>query len=409
MTASSRKVLVLNHFARPRYLPGGTRHVELFSRLEGWDARIIAGDRGLRGSDWYGHDGLLETVRTTPYGTNGSARIMNWVSFGFTSFIRGVRTRPLDLVYGSSPHMLSALSAWAIARVRRVPFVLEVRDIWPKVLVDMGTLSETSKVYRLLSALERFLHARADHVVFMAEGVEQHLTALGVPTAATTFIPNGADAADFVPSASRDTLRRKYGFDDVVAIYAGAHGPANGLDLLLDAAAELAGHAPLTVVLVGDGVEKAKLQERVRTEGLTNVRFMDPVPKNEIPDLLAAADIGIHCLADVELFRSGVSPNKLFDYMAAGLPAITNTPGVCSDFVKESQGGRAVAPTGLAGALGELAQLSGAERAEMGARGLDHLEATRSRTAMAARLQAVLDSLTPSTVPPPGTPKEMSS
>jgi glycosyltransferase involved in cell wall biosynthesis len=392
---TDRHVLVLNHFARPRHVPGGTRHVELFSRLDGWQARILAGDRGLRGSGWSGREGQLETVRTLPYSSNGIGRIMNWVSYAVTSFVRGIRARPLDLVYGSSPHLLAALSGWAIARLRRVPFVLEIRDVWPQVLVDMGTLREQSLVFRVLRGLERFLHRRADHVVYMAEGVAAHLRSLGVPVSEMTFIPNGADPADFAPSADRDTLRERYGFTGFVAVYAGAHGPANGLDLLLDAARTLRGTAEITVVLVGDGVEKDRLRQRVADEDLANVHFLDPVPKNEIPDLLAAADVGVHCLADVELFRTGVSPNKLFDYMAAGLPAVTNTPGVCSDFVEASGGGRAVGPHGLADALSELVALSELERAELGRRGRDHLQAVRSRTAMAMRLQHLLDGLRP--------------
>lgn len=406
----ARHVLVLNHFARPRHLPGGTRHVELFSRLDGWQARVIAGDKGLRGSDWHGKDGLLETVRTVPYEANGIARVMNWVSFGAMSFVRGVRMRPLDLVYGSSPHMLSALSGWAIARLRRVPFVLEVRDIWPKVLVDMGTLPATSLIYRALEKLELFLYRHADHIVFMAEGVEGHLLAAGVSPQKIVFIPNGADSADFVPSAPREALRERFGFTGVVAVYAGAHGPANGLDLLLDAAKDVTADVPeLSVVLVGDGVVKQQLQERVRSEGIGNVRFLDPIPKDQMPDLLGASDVGVHCLADVELFRTGVSPNKLFDYMAAALPAVTNTPGICTEFVEASEGGIAVPPTGLATALRKLAALTADERSNLGRHGQAFLEANRSRTAMAARLQTLLDALRPTEPGSPRPPKEKST
>jgi glycosyltransferase involved in cell wall biosynthesis len=398
---TDRHVLVLNHFARPRHLPGGTRHVELFSRLKGWRARIIAGDRGLPGGDWYGREGQLEMVRTTPYSKNGVIRALNWASFAVTSFLRGVRCQPLDLVYGSSPHLLAALSGWSIAKVRRVPFVLEIRDVWPQVLVDMGTLRERSIVFRSLAFVERFVHRRAAHVVYMAEGVAEHLVELNVRPERMTFIPNGADPEDFMPSADRETLRARYGFTGVVAVYAGAHGPANGLDLLLDAARNLGPGAGVTVVLVGDGVDKPRLMERASTEDIENVRFLPPVPKREIPDLLAAADVGVHCLADVDLFRRGVSPNKLFDYMAAGLPAITNTPGVCGEYLEASGGGRSVGPTGIAEALAELAELSHDERVLLGCRGRAYLEATRSRTAMAARLQDVLDSLRPSTAVQP--------
>ena len=244
----------------------------------------------------------------------------------------------------------------------------------------------------MLTALETFLYRRADHVVYMAEGVHAHVAAQGVPEDRLTFIPNGADSEDFSPSAPREALRGRYGFGGVVAIYTGAHGPANGLDLVLDAAHELEARLPeVRLVLVGDGVDKQRLVERARRESMTNVAFLDPVPKSEIADLLAASDIGVHCLANVTMFRDGVSPNKLFDYMAAGLPVITNTPGVVSAYVNASAGGVAVTPTGLADGIAGLALLDVAERTRIGAAGAAHLRATRSRTAMAVLLQHVLD------------------
>jgi glycosyltransferase involved in cell wall biosynthesis len=175
---------------------------------------------------------------------------------------------------------LAALVGWAVARIRRVPFVLEVRDVWPRVLVDMGAIAESSMLYAVLHRVERFLYRRADRVVILAAGVRTHVLRFGVDDAAIRFIPNGADCADFKPTAPRTDLRSRYGFDGVVAVYTGAHGPANGLDLLLDAAAELAVTCPnLRIVLVGDGAEKPHLVERATREGLRNVRFMDPVPK----------------------------------------------------------------------------------------------------------------------------------
>jgi glycosyltransferase involved in cell wall biosynthesis len=118
---------------------------------------------------------------------------------------------------------------------------------------------------------------------------------------------------------------------------------------------------------------------------------MDPVPKHEVRDVLGGAHIGVHCLADVEMFRTGVSPNKLFDYMAAGLPVVTNTPGETSEFVEASDGGVAADPSGLGPALATLCELDGAARRSMGARGHKHLAENRSRSAMSARLEDMLD------------------
>lgn len=387
-----RTVLVLNHFAQPLTSPGGTRHVELFTRLEGWDARVVAADRNLLDGSRVDSGSVLETVRVTPYAGNGVARIANWVSYAVTSFGRAVRARPLDAVYGSSPHLLAALSGWTVARLRRVPFVLEIRDVWPKVLGDMGALAETSLVYRVLERLERFLYRRADAVVILADGVRAHLVERGVAPERIHFVPNGADVAAFDQHGARAERREHYGFHGVVAVYAGAHGPANGLDLLLDAAHEPALNGEsLQVVLVGDGAEKRRLMERARAERIANVTFLAAIPKSEIPALFAAADIGVHCLADVELFRTGVSPNKLFDYMAAGLPVVTNTPGEVTAFVEASGGGVAVAPNRIADGLRQLMALDDGERRQLGARGRTHLAATRSRSAMAARVESVLD------------------
>jgi glycosyltransferase involved in cell wall biosynthesis len=387
----SRRVVVFNHFAAPPESPGGTRHIELFSRLDGWDVRILAANRNLlTGGEVRAHP-PLETVWVSPYSGNGPARILNWLSYSVTAFARALRIRGVDVFYGSSPHLLAALVGLVMARLRRVPFVLEIRDVWPKVLADMGGMSPTSPVYRILEFLESVLYRYADRIVILAEGVRSHLVERGVDPDRIAFIPNAADAGDFMPTAPRDVLRDRYGFTGVVAVYAGAHGPANGLDLLLDAAAEAAAsHPELLVVLVGGGTAKDALVERAHGEGLTNVRFMDPIPKSEIPDLLGAADVGVHCLANVEMFRTGVSPNKLFDYMAAGLPVVTNTPGETSAFVEASGGGLGAAPRGLGPALASLCDLDQAARHAMGGQGQRYLAENRSRSAMAAGLERML-------------------
>lgn len=381
------RVLVLNHFAAPRGEAGGTRHVELFSRLEGWDHLIIASDLNPQTGRRVGDSEGFVTVPVVGYSSNGISRILNWVSYAGRATLRGVRVGPVDVVYGSSPHLLAALAAWVLAVIKRAPFVLEVRDLWPKVLVDMNHMSESSPVYRVLTLLEEFLYARARTIVVMAEGSRTQLVARDVAADKIVYIPNGADPEDFVPSASRAELRQKYGFTRTTAVYAGAHGPANGLDLLLDGAAE----APdVDVVLVGGGVLKDELRADAERRRLANVRFFDPVPKTEIPDLLAAADIGLHVLADVKLFQSAVSPNKVFDYMAAGLPTLTNCPGLVAQLVEDAGAGLANAPQDIASGLRCLAGMQVAARDALGASGRAWIAENQSRRAMAARLEESL-------------------
>lgn len=382
------RVLVLNHFAAPRGEAGGTRHVELFSRLEGWEHLIIASNLNPQTGRRVGDSEGFITVPVVGYSSNGVSRILNWVTYAAAATLRGLRVGKVDVVYGSSPHLLSALAAWVLSIAKRATFVLEIRDLWPKVLVDMGHLNESSLVYQALTTLERFVYQRAQAIVVMAEGSRKEIIARGVAADRIVYIPNGADPEDFIPSASRKELRERYDFTRTTAIYTGAHGPANGLNLLLDGAAQ----APeVDVVLVGGGVLKDDLRRDAQRRQLANVRFLDPVPKTEIPDLLAAADIGVHVLADVDLFRSAVSPNKVFDYMAAGRPTVTNSPGLVTDLVEQSGAGIGVEPTGIAKALRQLADLDPASREALGAAGQRWILENQSRRAMATRLNRTLE------------------
>lgn len=386
---SRPRVLVLNHFAAPIGQPGGTRHVELFSRLSGWDYLIVASNRNHLSGQRVSSSQGFATVPTLSYSGNGLRRVLNWASYAVSAFVFSFGVGRVDIVYASSPHLLTGLAGWALAKLRNRPFVLEVRDLWPKILVEMGQISDHNYIYRSLRMLEKFLYRSADQIVIMAPGTQSELENLGISPKKIFYIPNGADPEDFAPKAARHELREKFGFEGIVAIYAGAHGPANGLDYLVDAAKNI-GDLPVTIVLVGSGVTKEHLVERVRNEGLRNVRFLDPVPKTEIPDLLHAADIGLHVLADVPTFREAVSPNKVFDYMAASLPIMTNSGGIVANWVLGSGGGVVSEPSRIDWGIRELV---GADRDALGRSGRLWLRSHHSRSAMAVRLEDMLGNL----------------
>jgi glycosyltransferase involved in cell wall biosynthesis len=390
------RVVVLNHFAAPRSAPGGTRHVELFGRLQGWDATVLGSRINyFTRSSARLDDHLYRTVPVLPYKGNGAARVLNWVSYAFTAFTAALRLPRPDVVYASSPHLFAGLAGWLLAKVRGAHFVLEIRDLWPAVLVDMKQLDEGSSIYRLLKTMERFLYRQADAVIVMAEGVRRVVTEEeGVPGNRVYLIPNGADPDDFAPPLCRDDLRRRYGLRGQVFAYTGAHGPANGLELMLDAASAVADSIPdACFLLVGDGVTKEALIDRATRERLSNVSFMPPVPKDEMPALLGAVDFGLHILADIPLFSYGVSPNKLFDYMAAGLPVLTNTGGEVAQIVQTADAGIAVEANHMAEGIQRLAASSKEQRATWGGNGREFIAANRSRTALAHQLEAMLNSL----------------
>ena len=386
-----RRVLVLNHFAKPPGQPGGNRHVDLFSRLNEWDPRIVAANRNNL-SDERQRPTLDAPIVYVPGigGRSTPARLLGWIVYTVGALWVGCVGRRPHVVYGSSPHLFAALAGLGVSRWWRVPFVLEIRDIWPRILHELGGMSPHSLLYRLLRRLEGFLYRRADHLVHLAAGNREYLIEEGVPPERLTFIPNSV--APTRARLTREQARHHLGVSGTVAAYTGAHGTANGLDLLLDAAGALHdSHSDLTILMVGDGSEKPRLEARAQREQLDNVRFLDPVPKQDLPDILAACDLGVHVLADVDLFRHGVSPNKVMDYLAAGLPVVTNSPGEVGDVVEAAAAGWICQPSKLTAGLTQALHAGADERTRRGMCGLKYVEQQRNPNLMAAELQRVLN------------------
>lgn len=386
-----RHVLVLNHYALPLSQGGGTRHIELFSRLDpaSWSFEILASNRAPQSrKPFTTDDPHFRLVPIPAYDDrNGRHRVMGWVAYSLRSFLGALRgTRP-DIVYASTPHLLTPLAGLMVSRLRGAPFVLEVRDLWPESLVEFGYLTRGSAVHRLLTWLERRLYRAADHIVIVTAGWHDYLVAKGVARDKITTVSNGSDPDLFSPRPAESTLRDVLGVDGPIAIYAGAHGPPNGLDAVLDAAAELSN---VTFALFGAGASKGELVRRAREEGLTNVVFENPIPKTELAQLLWTADVGIHVLADMELFRKGMSPNKLYDYMAARLPIVSNAGGVAKEIIDAAACGAASEPAGLPDAIRKVLSLSQQERRAMGERGYVWLLENASREAVVRDLESSL-------------------
>ena len=399
------RLLWVNHFAVAPDMGGGTRHFEMGRELvrRGWAVTIAASDFHLHGRTYMrrasdvDRSPRMETVDgvrfawlwAAPYERNDSRRAWNWLSFGRSlgRWMDGLE-RP-DIVIGSTPHLFAALAAWRAARRHRVPFVLEVRDLWPESLAVAG--GRRGATYWALHVMARFLYRVADRIIVLAQGVADFLVHAGVPRQRIVLAPNGVDIAAYDRSARpfRETLR---------VAYTGAHGPANGLHAVLDAAAELRSESRVTFELIGDGPSKSGLVADAQSRALENVHFRDPVAKSSIPNLLAESDAGLMVLKDVPLFSFGVSPNKLFDYWAASLPVVCNVPGEVAEMVRQSRGGvqaRDASGVALADAVRELLALSPRERHAMGARGRAWVEAERDRPRLSTRLDAALRELLP--------------
>jgi glycosyltransferase involved in cell wall biosynthesis len=402
-TARAPRLLWVNHFAVAPDMGGGTRHFEMGRELarRGWDVTIAASDFHLHGRSYMRRTDEGDRAERTetlegvsfvwlwaaPYEKNDTRRAWNWMSFGRSLEHWATRAERPDIVVGSTPHLFAAFAAWRTARRYRVPFVLEVRDLWPESLA-VGKLRR-GPAYWALYVLSRFLYRVADRIVVLAQGVAEFLARLGVARERIVLAPNGVDVAAYIgASASPRTSVR--------LAYTGAHGPANGLDAVLDTAELLRDEPRVTFDLIGDGPSKRELVERARERGIGTVRFHDPVSKSAIPAFLAECDAGLMVLKEVPLFAFGVSPNKLFDYWGAALPVICNVPGEVAAMVRESGGGiqaRDGSGKALADAIRELLAIAPGDRVAMGARGRAWVARERDWPVLTARLDAALRDL----------------
>ena len=393
-------LLWVNHFAAALDMGGGTRHFELGRELvrRGWRVTIAASDfhvhrrEYLRRADATDKRTIVEEVDgvtfawlwAAPYTRNDFRRVRNWLSFSMRVWRFGRRMDAPDVVIGSSPHLFAALAAQRVAQGLRRPFVLEVRDLWPESLAVSG--GKPGMGYHALGALARFLYARARRIVVLAEGVREYLAKRGHSLDKLALVPNGVDVTPFTETPDPDAR-------PFCLVYAGAHGPANGLDTVLEAAAMLRDNRAVQFVLMGDGTAKSALVERARTMQLTNVEFRESVAKTAIPQALGSNGAGLMVLRDLPLFAFGVSPNKLFDYWAARLPVICNVPGEVARLVQDAQGGivtRDSSAAALAEAVQALVALSPAERQSLGEQGRAWVERERDRPLLAERLDQVL-------------------
>lgn len=398
---SRRHILWINHFAVPSTDGGGTRHFEIGRELvrRGWQVTIAASDFHLQTRRYTRRPGrnvfdtLVERYEgvefhwlwAAPYRTNDWRRAWNWLSFAWSLLrqSRGKDERP-DVIIGSSPHLFAAFAASELARRYRVPFIFEVRDLWPESLVAAG--GRKGPVYYVFDWIAGYLYRRADRIICLARGAEAYLVAKGIDSGKLVYVPNGVDTASFagVARSPRDTF---------TLVYAGAHGPANGLDVVLDTAHELRDDPGIRFLLVGGGPVKQDLLESARNRHLHNVEFRDTVSKQRLPEVFSEADAGLMVLRDTPLFAYGVSPNKLFDYFGAGLPVVCNVPGEVAAMVEAAGAGEQAEPgstASLAAAIVRLAARTHGQREMMGRSARDWVSQEHGREILAERLESAL-------------------
>ncbi|HJQ22302.1 MAG TPA: sugar transferase [Blastocatellia bacterium] len=401
-----RVLLIHQAFVGPDE-PGGTRHYELAKSVveRGFVFTVVASNlQYLTGAPATSETAMTEQphagirlLRAYTYPSlhrSFAWRVVSFLSFMLSSLRTAWRAGRVDLVMGTSPPIFQALSAWAVAVLRRRPFLLEIRDLWPAFAIDIGVLRNRALIH-LARRLERFLYARATHLLVNSPAYRDYLVSRGVPPDKITLIANGTDPTMFDPEASGASVREAFGLrDQFIVTYAGALGLANDIEVILRAAARLREDSQIHFLLVGDGKQRPHLESLARQLNVANVTFAGARPKSAMAELLAASDACVATLKDIAMFRT-TYPNKVFDYMAAGRPTLLAIDGVIRQVIEAAAGGVFV-PPGDDRALAEAVRALSAEReraAAMGRRArayvVEHFDRRRQADEFAALLQSL--------------------
>lgn len=329
---------------------GGTRHIEFARRLAGRGHRVtiitspvsyLSGESNSAGHFLWSKEQWAENIEIRYCWTSSGMhkgfvpRLLAFFSFMFSSFFCALNVKDVDLVWGTSPNIFQGWTAWLSARLKRKAFLLEIRDLWPEFAVAMGALKNPLLI-RMSRWLEKFLYDHADRIIVNSPGFIPYIRDICGKT--PDLVPNGADAEMFA-GADGTAFREKYGLgDDFVVMYSGAHGPANDLETVLDAAGILRDRTDIRFVFVGSGKDKSRLEALAAERNLTNVLFVPPVPKDQIASVMAAENAGLAILKKLDMFKT-TYPNKVFDIMACGDPVICQIDGVIREVVEEHDAG----------------------------------------------------------------------
>ena len=326
-------------------------------------------------------------------------RMRNYASFCLSAALRGMAIPRPDVIIASSPQLLVGLSGWWIAFTRQIPFVFEVRDLWPESLTAVGVGDENSLLHHTLAKVAKFLYQRSDRIVVVTPAFKEHLVRLWrVPPEKLAVVENGVETGVFAPAlaAANAALRRELGAEGKFLVcYIGTMGMAHGLETLLDAAGQLQRQeSNAQFLLVGEGAEKERIKALAQSLGLANVCFLDQQPREKIPAFISASDACLVLLKKTDVFKT-VIPTKMLEFMSCARPVILGVDGQARQIVEAAGAGLVIEPENAGALVQAIIQLAANRElgAALGQKGREYILQHFSRGKTAEKYIDVLQTL----------------
>lgn len=270
-------------------------------------------------------------------------RTLNYISYMCSAVVVSLFLPKADVVLSTSPQFFNGLAGYFVSEMRRIPWVLEIRDLWPESIVTVGAI-KSQAVIKMLEWIERFAYRNADHIVPVTDSFKAYMLGKGIEAGKITVVKNGVDLAQYRPVDGASELAEELRLTGkFIVSYFGTHGMAHHLETILDAARRLNNSPNIVFLMVGDGAERQTLVRMRDTMGLKNVMMLDQQPKSRMPELWALSDVSLVLLKKSDLFKT-VIPSKIFESLAMAKPIVLGVEGESADLLRAAQAGLCIEP-----------------------------------------------------------------
>ncbi len=402
------KLLVIYQYYKDRESPGHSSIYELTQYLaeQGHEVTVVSGETGYMqststGLPWYRRlvrvesVGAVRVIRTFTYSEMHRGylgRVLSFISFTLSCPLGILRAGSVDVALASSPPILPVFMAWLVCKLKRIPFVLEVRDLWPASAVQMGIL-KSRVLIGLMGWMESTLYNKSNRIIVLTHGIRSDICSRGWPEEKVELVTCGVDFDRLYPdSSARQATRNSLEWDGkTVVLYFGALGEANNIPVILRTAKRLEHHEDILFVLVGNGIKRKATELWLNESRISNVQMLPAVPKTSARDYICAADICLATLLDIPLF-DGAIPTKLIDYMACAQPVLCGIRGEAQNIVEASGAGHTFEPDSDEELAERVLEMSNdvEGRRKMGAMGLAYVQERFSADEMRQQAESVL-------------------